>query len=325
MPDDRSPVVSVCIQTYQHAAFIAQCIESVLQQQTDFSFEIIIGEDDSTDGTRDICIRYSQKYPGIIRLFLRSEKDKIYINGEKTGRYNMINNLKAARGKYIALLDGDDYWPDPHKMQKQVDHLAANPGYSICYCDFYTLKNDKLYRHSSLKKKLFQPKPADLAHHCFIQPCTCMFRNPGFDSIPDHYWKLPVLDYCLFLEAAGRGKIFYIKKYMAVYRHHPTGFWIGAGKEKNLIRLLNFLDIMIPHSQGIIQKKLKQQRIRRIKQLMRWYIRTKQHEKLYSLKEKLEMPSSAVKIKNINGYIRLNQIRYAFKKIITLKKGRRTE
>ena len=138
------PLVSVCIQTYQHVHYIEQCLQSVLYQQTSFPFEIILGEDDSTDGTRDICIRYKDKFPNVVNLFLREEKNKIWIEGEKTGRYNFISNLQAAKGKYIALLDGDDYWIDHLKLQKQVDFLESNPGYTLCFCNYRNLKNGKL-------------------------------------------------------------------------------------------------------------------------------------------------------------------------------------
>jgi glycosyltransferase involved in cell wall biosynthesis len=129
----QEPFVSVCIQTYQHKDFIAECIESAVRQKTSFPFEIIIGEDDSTDGTRKICQHYAAKYPELIKLFLRSEKDKIYVYGQKTGRHNYIENLKTAKGKYIALLDGDDYWIDDTKLQKQADFMEANPGCSLSY------------------------------------------------------------------------------------------------------------------------------------------------------------------------------------------------
>ena len=116
-------VVSVCIQTYQHARYIRECLDSVLMQKVDFPWEIIIGEDDSTDGTREVCIEYAEKYPNLIRLFLRSRKDVIYVNDKPTGRHNMIENIKAARGKYIALLEGDDFWLNEYKLQKQIDFL----------------------------------------------------------------------------------------------------------------------------------------------------------------------------------------------------------
>ena len=98
------PKVSVCVQAYNHASYIAQALDSVLMQETDFDFELIIGEDESSDGTREICIRYAEQHPDRIRLFLRSREDVIYINGRATGRYNFVENLRAARGEYIALL-----------------------------------------------------------------------------------------------------------------------------------------------------------------------------------------------------------------------------
>ncbi|MBU2061627.1 MAG: glycosyltransferase [Bacteroidetes bacterium] len=128
--DKTKPLLSVCIQTYQHAEYIRQCLDSVLMQKTSFPFEIILGEDESTDGTREICIEYAEKHPDIIRLFLRSRKDVIKINGQPTGRFNLIENIKEAKGKYVALLEGDDYWTNGEKLQKQIDFLLQNIEYS---------------------------------------------------------------------------------------------------------------------------------------------------------------------------------------------------
>ena len=122
MMAEKKPLVSVCIPTYQHAAYIRQCLDSVLQQQTSFPFEIIIGEDDSTDGTREICLDYATRYPDQIRLFLRKEEEKIIINGNKTGRYNIIQNFREARGKYIAMLDGD-LQNDPSDIPMMLDEM----------------------------------------------------------------------------------------------------------------------------------------------------------------------------------------------------------
>ena len=129
----NKPLVSVCIQTYQHAGFIAECLDSVLMQHTNFSFEIILGEDESKDDTRKICKEYAEKYPSKIKLFLRSRKDVIYINGKPSGRFNLIENLKSCQGKYIALCEGDDYWVEPLKLQKQVDLLEKNPQLIACH------------------------------------------------------------------------------------------------------------------------------------------------------------------------------------------------
>lgn len=127
----RSPLVSVCVQTYQHVDYIEECLEGILMQKTDFPFEILLGEDDSTDGTREICKKYAEKYPETIRLFLHHRQNNITINGTPTGRFNFMYNLFSSRGKYIAICEGDDYWIDNLKLQRQVEFLEHNLHYSM--------------------------------------------------------------------------------------------------------------------------------------------------------------------------------------------------
>jgi glycosyltransferase involved in cell wall biosynthesis len=129
------PLISVRLLTFNNCAYIAQSIDSALMQVTDFPFEIVIGEDDSTDGTREICIDYARRYPDKIRLFLRREQDKIIINGTRTSRHNFVSTLAACRAPFIALLDGDDYWTDPSKLQKEVDELNRDPSCAMVFHD----------------------------------------------------------------------------------------------------------------------------------------------------------------------------------------------
>ena len=114
----EEPLVSVCVQTYQHVDYIEDCLEGILMQETSFSYEILLGEDASTDSTRNICIEYAERYPDKIRLFLHSRENNIEIGGQPTGRFNYLYNLYNANGKYIALCEGDDYWTDSLKLQK---------------------------------------------------------------------------------------------------------------------------------------------------------------------------------------------------------------
>ena len=127
------PLLSVRLLTYNHHRYIRQCIDSVLMQVTDFPFEIVIGEDDSTDGTRTICKDYADRYPDRIRLMLRSERNKIILNGVKTSRYNFIETMKDCRGKFVALMDGDDYWTDSRKLQQEVDFLSRHPSFVLAF------------------------------------------------------------------------------------------------------------------------------------------------------------------------------------------------
>ncbi|MGI9517093.1 MAG: glycosyltransferase family 2 protein, partial [Pirellulaceae bacterium] len=110
------PLVSVCMITYNHAPYIARALDSVICQETSFPFEICLGEDESSDGTREICEEYARRYPDLIRMFCRSRNDVIYVDGHATGRFNLLETLKSCRGKYIALLEGDDYWCHPQKL-----------------------------------------------------------------------------------------------------------------------------------------------------------------------------------------------------------------
>ena len=117
--------VSVCIITYNHARFIGQALESALMQKTNFDYEIVIGEDCSTDNTGLICKKYAEMYPDKIRL-LQNDKNLGVIE-------NFKRTLYACKGEYVALLEGDDYWTDELKLQKQVDFLESNRDYAIVF------------------------------------------------------------------------------------------------------------------------------------------------------------------------------------------------
>ncbi len=198
--NELQPLVSVCITTYQHVDYIKECLDSILCQKTDFLYEILLGEDCSTDGTREICIEYEKKYPDDINLFMHSRDTVIYVNGNATGRYNFVNNLKHAKGKYIALCDGDDYWTDPYKLQKQVDFLERNPDFSTCYHDVLVLEDGKF--DDSADVKIYDEEYLtilDLADGNFIHTLTCMFRNNLFKELPDFFYSCPVADYPLHM------------------------------------------------------------------------------------------------------------------------------
>ena len=120
-----TPLVSVCMTTYNHEAYLSRAIESVLAQETAFDVELVLGEDCSTDATRSVCEDYAARYPDRIRLVT---------SAENVGwRANYRRTFEACRGKYVAYLDGDDWWSDPRKLQKQADVLEADPECGMCY------------------------------------------------------------------------------------------------------------------------------------------------------------------------------------------------
>lgn len=221
----KKPDVSVVITTYNHEKFIAQAIDSVLMQEVNFNFEIIIGEDESEDNTRKIVMAYKNRNPEI-RLFLRSRKDVIYINNEPTGRYNFIRNLQAAKGKYIALLEGDDYWVDKKKLQKQYDFLENNKNYTVCFhiaeiVDVTGKLSNKYWQ--PLDNKAYYTKE-DLFLRCnFIPTASVMFVNRLFNYFPDWFYSFNVADWPLHILNSSYGKIKFIDEVMSAYRVHPSG------------------------------------------------------------------------------------------------------
>lgn len=219
------PIVSVCVQTYQHEAYIRECLDSLLNQKTSFHFEIILGEDDSEDGTREICQEYAAKHPDRIRLFLRDKKDKIFINGKKTGRFNFLENLKSCRGKYIAMCDGDDYWIDNYKLEKQISFIEKEAMVSLCYSayiyekvdstSFTEVVKDQIHNPNELKKTLY------LGHIS-----TWVFRNDLQDLLNNPIiYKAPVMDLVLFSYFKNRGNIASQSFCTSFYRYNALGMY----------------------------------------------------------------------------------------------------
>jgi len=218
--------VTVSLVTYNHERFIAKALNSILMQETNFPYEIIVGEDDSQDRTREIVQEYKRRYPDKIRLFLNSRDNVIFINNKPTGRWNFINNLKHAEGEYIAVLDGDDYWTSPHKLQKQVDFLNSHPECSVCFHDVEMVDNkEQLMQVLSPKKKKEIYTLNDLLKGNFIPACSVMFRRGLFGSYPEWIYTFPIADWPLHILNAHYGEIGHICEVMGVYRNHGEGIW----------------------------------------------------------------------------------------------------
>jgi glycosyltransferase involved in cell wall biosynthesis len=237
------PKVSVSIITYNHRDYIAQAVESALMQETDFDYEILIGEDDSSDGTREIVVRYKEQHPDRIRLFLNERKNVIYIDGKPTGRWNLVNNLKHAQGQYVALLEGDDYWTSPHKLQSQAGFLDGHPGSTIC---FHPVERRYEGEHIG-PAKARKPKRKtrytleDLLKGNFIATCSVMFRNRLFADFPQWFYTTPSADWPLHVLNAHYGDIGFIDEAMAVHRTHSGGIWSpksSAVRQKNVVATL---------------------------------------------------------------------------------------
>ncbi len=240
MPEN---LVSVCVVTFNQNTFISECLDSILNQKTNFPFEIILGEDDSSDGTRSVCQGYAEKYPEKIRLFLRSRRDMIQINGNPTGRFNFIENLKICKGKYIAFCEGDDYWTDPYKLQKQVDYLETHPECALCFTRAEVLRPDgSLHLH----KLPIPPHNGTyeyaqlLQYHNFITTASVVFRRPEPFEFPEWFKQVPFGDLGIYKIVVQDQKIGLIEEVMSVYRIHDQGIYSKLSERKKAINYLLF-------------------------------------------------------------------------------------
>jgi glycosyltransferase involved in cell wall biosynthesis len=242
--EHKQSLISVLVMAYNHEAYIAECLNSILNQKTNFSFEIILGEDDSSDKTRAICIDFAEKYPDKIKLFLRLRKDVIYINGSPTGRFNFIESLKSCTGKYVALCDGDDYWTDPLKLQKQVDFLETNKKFGICFHNTRQLNtfdvskstiipNTNLDINYSIEDFILSNRTAT---------CSIVFNKDFLGGLPDWFYTLPFGDLgiisIVMKNSNKKGRV--LKDIMGVYRLHAQSIHGYMHKnDKLLIKAYN--------------------------------------------------------------------------------------
>jgi len=217
-----NPLVSVHTITYNHAPFIRQCIEGILMQKASFLFELVIGEDCSTDGTREIILEYARKYPEIIRVITSESNVGIKGNAKRT--------FLACQGKYIAICEGDDYWTDPNKLQKQIDFLENHPDYSLC-CHASKIVFEGEERQTEIVRMADTDKTFTVDDFLapmgknFIRTETVVFKRAVIHELPEWYQDIIVGDYPLFLLLAFHGNIRYIDQVMSVYRKHGGGAW----------------------------------------------------------------------------------------------------
>jgi glycosyltransferase involved in cell wall biosynthesis len=241
---------SVLITTYNQEDLIGQAIESALAQVTDFDYEIVIGEDCSTDQTRSVVRSYGERYPDRIRPLFREKNLGLMAN--------FPQSFLACRGEYVACLDGDDYWTFPHKLQRQVDFLDAHPDYSICFHNALMVWED-----GSQAPTLHSPpgrrstyRIEELLPHDFISTSAAVVRRRAIEAFPSWYATMPVPDWPFFVLHALRGKIGYLDEEWSVYRQHDRGMYCRLADEKRMeqnIRIEQiFRDALGPEWQSLL-------------------------------------------------------------------------
>lgn len=233
--EDKEPLVSICCITYNHENYIRDAIEGFLIQNTSFPFEIIIHDDASTDNTANIIEEYANKYPDLFVTILQSENQWSKGGGSIYARFV----YPRARGKYIALCEGDDYWTDPLKLQKQVDFLEGNPEYGLVYTDvdFYNQNKRTFLRSVFMNKHIYQSTDFEdhLIHAGYLAPLTWLFRkeiiiNLEFGNHTDG-------SFALMLEIYNQTKVYFLNEVTAVYRISDG----TASRPKDIKKKLNYL------------------------------------------------------------------------------------
>lgn len=237
----KHPVVSVHMITYNHEPYIRQAIEGVMMQETNFEYELVIGEDASTDKTREICFEYQKRYPDKIRVLWWHEN--LYRNPHLAGE-NGARSFAHCRGEFIALCEGDDYWIDPLKLQKQVDIMRKHPSVGLCFCgakiysqilDKWALFNEDHAFHEGMISgdefyllQAFGKDPLARSKSCgFIMTASTMIRHDVFrkrfcDFSPLR-WKLAMGDTQLWLSMTFENDAYFLPDIVSVYRQLRTG------------------------------------------------------------------------------------------------------
>ena len=241
MKKNNELLVSIDCLTYNHEAFIRHAIEGFLMQKTDFSFEILIHDDASTDQTANIVRKYEKKYPNIIKPIYQKENQ--YSKGVEISKEFQYTR---AKGKYIAYCEGDDYWIDPLKLQKQVDFMENNHEYSMSCHNAIAL-----YENKQKKPFLFAPdnlatelSMTDVLKGWLFPSNSMLFQKKIVNEMPSWQDKVYNGDYFLHLWCSHHGKIKYFDELMSVYRKNIDSLSETIGKDidflyKNILFLLN--------------------------------------------------------------------------------------
>ncbi|MBX2982322.1 MAG: glycosyltransferase family 2 protein [Flavobacteriales bacterium] len=219
----QRPKVSIVVIAYQQVHYIAQCLDGILMQRTTFPIEVLVGDDGSTDGTRELCMRYARDHPEKVKLFLREQSDRN--PAHPPGRDNLLALLHAATGEYITRCDGDDYWTDPVKLQQQADHLDAHPDHAGCFhwvqsIDEHTGEKGLVYGDHGDKQHFTVEDTLTVRSIC--HPSGFMYRCSALPVLPHWLGRMISADITMYSLVAGSGELFCMPQVMGVYRKHDA-------------------------------------------------------------------------------------------------------
>ena len=217
--------VSITVVAYNHEKFIHETLNSFLSQETSFPFEVIINDDASTDSTAKILKEYETKFPNIIKPVYQTE------NQFSQGINTMAIIYPYAKGKYVALCDGDDYWIDKHKLETQVKEMEAHPELDMSFhptCELYKGKRRKTLSKHANGNKIFSTREVILGGGAFCPTASLLIRGELIARLPKWFITAIPGDYITQMIGSARGGALYIDKCMSVYRLGEEGSWTTA-------------------------------------------------------------------------------------------------
>lgn len=289
------PVISVFMPVYNHAPFIEQAIESVMSQNTEYPIELVVCDDFSTDGSRDVIDRLAVKYSNIV---------KSYQPHNTKGVRNMMQGLSLLRGRYVAMCEGDDYWTDSRKLQKQVSFLEANPEFTVSTHKVAITYTDA-FSNSALPQYVYKDCTADeqrvkdgifyadeVVDNYYMHTSSMVFRWKFRDGIPHFFRMRMLLDHFLLLMHAADGKIKYFDEPMSAWRRHANSYSYAQLHDKGLFFQKEGEDWLLCYKEidryfhGRFKYQIRERMLLAIRALTEHCMSTGQYEQLRSLYQK---------------------------------------
>ena len=224
-----NPKVSIVCTVYKHEAYLRKCFEGFLMQKTSFPFEVLVNDDCSPDGSATIMHEYEKRYDGMFRCIYQRENQ--YSQGIKPW-WEVLFPL--AKGAFIAICEGDDYWIDPYKLQKQVDFMDSHPEFVACFHNARVLRKDGVSLFNALDECHYPSTEDIIKRRWFIATPTLFFRNVLTDY-PSWRGEVVNEDFLLELLLARQGRFYYMDDVMAVYRQDGMG--MSAALNRNRVRM----------------------------------------------------------------------------------------
>lgn len=245
--------LSVVMITYNHGLYLKKAIESILNQNTNFEFELIVSSDASPDNTDSVVESIINEHPKGNFIKYTSHQKNIGVMP------NFHYALTQATGQYVALCEGDDYWTNENKLQMQVDFLDKNKGFAICYHAVSIDENNEIKKDTITKKVNKVTTISDLAKGNYMHTCSVVYRNHLFPEFPDYFSKSPIGDYYLHMLNARHGNIYFFEENMANYRVHNSSYWSSKKQTEREKIWVTFIKNILPDFDSKVQKILLKQ------------------------------------------------------------------